>query len=94
MRASCYIGHHIRQEFLLAAVLEHVTAHWFRFVEHGGRGSGWDEFFDGYRADVEADVDARAINTSHHPWEYYRVWTNHAAMLRGEYDRVRSRPSD
>jgi hypothetical protein len=92
VRASCYIGHHIRQGFLVAAVLGHVAVQWCRYVEHIGRDIDWDEFFDAYRADVERDVDERAMNTAHHEWEYHRVWTNHAALLRGEFDQVYPRP--
>jgi hypothetical protein len=92
VRASCYIGHHIQQDFLLVTVLSHIAVQWCRYIEHIGPDLDWDEFFDGYRADVERDVDPRALKTGHHTWEYHRVWTNHAALLRGEFDQVCPRP--
>jgi hypothetical protein len=91
MRASCYIGHHIRQDFLVATVLDHVTVNWARHIEQLGHGD-WGDFFDSYCLDVERDVDRRTGHTQHHAWEYHRVWTNHAAMLRKEFDQVYPRP--
>jgi hypothetical protein len=91
LRAGGAISHHIGQPELRANVVEHITVNWCRCVE-SGEPPEFDDFLDGYCASVELDVDPRATGTKRRDWEHHRVWTNHAALLRGELDMVHSRP--
>lgn len=73
----------------MAAAIEHIAVNWCRVKEGGNHPEDFDGFWRDYQRSVEMDVDPLADNPDR---ELLRVWTNHAAILRGELDMVFPRP--
>jgi hypothetical protein len=92
LRVVCPISHHIHLPHLRADVVEHIAVNWCRRVEVDDA-ADFDDFFDDYNASVELDFDERVVGVKRRTWERLRVWTNHAALLRGEPHMVCPRPA-
>jgi hypothetical protein len=89
MEAAYDITLRINQRHLRLRVIDHIAAHWWHAYTVGGQQRrGLKGFFLDYCRDVECDIDPQVYNRD---WELHRVWTNHAAVLGGDLDRVHPR---
>jgi hypothetical protein len=88
LRVACYLNIQIRDLALLATVIDDVVGRWAVTDREHRLGAGFDAFFKNYCHDVERDADPEVCRAGGQPWEFRRVWHNHAVVLAGEPDRV------